>query len=327
MWRGRTVTVHRAGVAVSVVVVGAGVAGTACARALVDSKVAVRVLERGHVPGGRMASKRYGDRRADIGAGYFTVSDDRFAAVVAQWREAGLAREWTDTLAVHDGSGWSSTTGPARWAAPGGLRSLVEHLASGLDVRVRSAVEWVEPGPRVDGTAVDAVVLAMPGPQAARLLDPRLTAVRDAVDGQGWRPALVATLEYPDRSWEDFKGVFVNDHPVLRAVFDDGSRRGDGAPVLVAHTGHEFAESFVADAPEAAADIEGAVRELLTLPAAARVHVHRWTFATPTTPNPAPFFLGDDLVGVAGDAWGSPKVETAWLSGTLLGRALAEKLA
>ena len=33
------------------------------------------------------------------------------------------------------------------------------------------------------------------------------------------------------------------------------------------------------------------------------------------------------LVGVCGDGWGpSPKVETAWLSGTRLGRALAQRL-
>lgn len=309
------------GVAVRVVVVGAGIAGVACARALADSGVVVRVLERGRVVGGRMATRRYDGRRADIGAGYFTVSDARFAAVVARWRDAGLAREWTDTLTVHSPSGWSTTAEPMRWAAPGGLRSLVVDLARGLDVRVESEVEWVEPGPRVDGARTDAVVLAMPGPQALRVLDPRSRAVRAAAEGQGWQPSLVATLRFPKRTW-DFPGVFVNGNPVLRAIFDDGSRRGDNAPVLVAHTVAAFAEGFVADPTDAADDIEAAVRELIDLPPATSRAVHRWTYAIPGTPNPAPFFFGEEMIGIAGDAWGLPRVETAWLSGTLLAEAL-----
>ncbi|MFT7840558.1 FAD-dependent oxidoreductase [Saccharothrix sp. BKS2] len=309
-----------------VVVVGAGIAGLACARALLDAGVDVGVVERSRVVGGRMATKRYDGRRADIGAGYFTVSDPRFATVARRWREAGLAREWTDTFAVHSGDEVSRTTGPVRWAASSGLRSLVEELASELDVVTSRAVEWIEPGPRVDGTAVDAVALAMPGPQAARLLDPRLRGTWAAADGQVWLPSLVATLVYEERTWTEFHGAFVNDHPVLTTLFDDGSRRGDGAPVLVAHTGDAFAERYVADALAAGEEIEAAVRELLGLPAAVGVHVHRWTFARPSEEGQAPFHLDDGMVGIAGDAWGVPRVQTAWLSGTSLGEAIAARL-
>ncbi|GAA1342788.1 FAD-dependent oxidoreductase [Saccharothrix algeriensis] len=309
-----------------VTVVGAGIAGVACARALHTAGVTVRVLERGRVCGGRMATKQYGGRRADIGAGYFTASSPRFAAVVEGWRDAGLAREWTDTFAVHSAGGRGTTTGPVRWAAPGGLRSLVERLAVGLDVRTGHQVEWVEPGPRVDGTAADAVVLAMPGPQAARLLDPRLGGTRHAAQRQDWLPTLVATLRHEERQW-DFRGAFVNDHPVLSTVFDDGTRRGDGAPVLVAHTTAEFAEPFSADPGAAAGEVEEAVRRLLGLPRpAVRVDVHRWTFARPSAPGSAPFHFGADRIGIAGDAWGTPKVETAWLSGTLLGEEIVAEL-
>ncbi|MEU4807514.1 FAD-dependent oxidoreductase [Actinosynnema sp. NPDC023587] len=309
-----------------VTVVGAGIAGVACARALVDAGVTVRVLERSHVCGGRMATKRYDGRRADIGAGYLTVSSPRFAAVVGRWRDAGLARPWTSTMAVHSPSGWSTTTGPERWAAPGGLRSLVEDLAAGLDLRTGHAAEWVDPGPRVDGVPADAVVLAMPGPQAVRLVHPGLNRTARAALNRAWLSSLVATLAFDRRGW-DFAGAFVNEHPVLTTVFDDGSRRGDDAPVLVAHTTTEFADQFVADAAAAAEDVESAVRELLDLPAALSVNVHRWTFARPAEPGHAPFHYGPERVGIAGDAWGTPKVETAWLSGTLLAEAILADLA
>lgn len=55
-------------------------------------------------------------------------------------------------------------------------------------------------------------------------------------------------------------------------------------------------------------------------------HAHRWTHASPAAARDEPFGLDDDLVGLCGDGWGAPKVETAWRSGTLLGRAVAARL-
>jgi renalase len=312
---------------VSVVVVGAGLAGVACAKALSEAGVDVRVLERDRVCGGRMATKCYDGRRTDIGAAYFTVQDNDFSAVVDEWRSAGLAREWTDTLVVHDPDGRNTTTGPMRWAAPGGLRSLVEHLAAGLAVTTGHLVERVERGPLVNGEPADAVVLAMPGPSALRLLHPDLRQARNAVHDQVWAPALAATLQYPSRDWPDFRAAFVNDHPVLQSVCDDGSRRGDDAAVLVAHTTAAFAEHFAGDPSAAGDDIRTAVAQVFGIPQRpTTVHVHRWTFARPTEAGSRQFHLDDQRIGIAGDAWGSPRVETAWTSGTALGRELANLL-
>ncbi len=70
-----------------VVVVGAGIAGAACARELAAAGVPVRVVDRGHRPGGRMASRRLSERPVDLGASYLTVSGPDFAAVVAEFGE------------------------------------------------------------------------------------------------------------------------------------------------------------------------------------------------------------------------------------------------
>ena len=68
-------------------------------------------------------------RPVDLGAAYFTVRDAGFAAVVEGWRARGPARPWTDTLAVLEGGARGAAPGPMRWAAPGGLGSLVADLA------------------------------------------------------------------------------------------------------------------------------------------------------------------------------------------------------
>ncbi|MDO3685187.1 NAD(P)/FAD-dependent oxidoreductase [Micromonospora sp. C28ISP2-4] len=310
------------------VVVGAGIAGVACATELARAGVLVRMRERARVTGGRMASKRFDGRPADLGAAYFTVDDWDFAAVVDRWRAAGLAREWTDTLVAYGPGGREQVTGPMRWAAPRGLRSLVEHLAGDLPVTHDRPVTTVEPGPRVDGSEAEAVVLAMPGPQAALLLDPALAEATRAVAAQRWSPALSGVLHFPARRWPDFRGAFVNDHPVLSLVCDDGDRRGDGAPVLVAHTTAEFAAGHLPQPAAARPAIEQAVRDLLALPEpAVSAHVHRWKYATPAAhAGSATFHLDGDGIGLAGDAFGRPRVQTAWRSGRDLGRALAARL-
>ena len=206
-----------------VVVVGAGLAGIAAARTLRAAGVEVRVLDRGHRVGGRMASRRYGDRVADIGASYFTVSDPAFEAVVEDWRRRGLARGWTDTFAVSAGGALSAKTGPLRWAAPGGLRSLVEDLAVGLDVREQT-VTRIGPGPTVDDEPAAAVLLAMPDPQARRLLDDSFEAERAALDDP-FEPVLALTARWSERRWPDVDGVFVSENPVLTWIADDGRRR------------------------------------------------------------------------------------------------------
>ncbi len=310
-----------------VVVVGAGIAGVACARELVRAGVPVQVRERGRVAGGRMASKRFDGRPADLGAAYFTVSDPGFAEVVEGWRSAGLVREWTDTFVSYGAQGRREVSGPMRWAAPRGLRSVVEHLARDLPVTVNRLVLGVEPGPAVDGRPCAAAVLAMPGPQAALLLDPALGAATRAVRAQEWLPALAVVLRFPGRRWPPFRGAFVNDHPVLALVCDDGDRRGDDAPVLVAHTTPGFAAGHLLQPTAAGPAVEEAVRDLLALPEPAEdVHVHRWTYAKPAAAGTGTYHLDADGVGLAGDAFGTPRVQTAWRSGHDLARALLRDL-
>ena len=183
----------------TVAVVGAGLSGAACARVLEQAGVRVEVHERAHAPGGRMASPRLPDartvpagsseRRVDLGASYFTARDEEFHALVDCWAERGLARPWTSSFHVATPSGGlgERKSGPLRWGSPVGLRALVEDLLLGVDVHLASPVQHVGPGPVLDGRPYDAVVLALPDPQAEPLLDASLEAERAAVADRGGR--------------------------------------------------------------------------------------------------------------------------------------------
>ncbi|AGL17547.1 amine oxidase [Actinoplanes sp. N902-109] len=287
--------------------VGAGVAGLACARELSAGGAGVRVVERGRVVGGRLASRRFDGRYADLGAAYFVADDPAFQELAGQWQQRGLARPWTDTFRVVPGE---PASGPMRWAAPGGLRSLAEDLAQGLDISLRTELTSLPPG--------TTTVLAMPGPQAVRLGLP--AALDRAARAQTWEPVIAVVLTYGERGWPDFHGAFVNDHPVLATVCDDGDRRGDGAPVLVAHTTPAFARQHLDDPQRAAPAVAEAVGTLFGLTEAPRTHAHRWTFAQPRPQDGQ--FVQEGGIFLAGDVFGKPRVQTAWQSGRAVARAI-----
>jgi renalase len=310
-------------------VVGAGISGVACARVLAAAGVPVRVVDRGRRPGGRMGGRTLTGRPVDLGASYLTASDGSpFAAVVQDWVQRGLAHQWTDTFAVAGPDGVErTTTGPLRYGTPGGLRSLVVDLAHGLAVEQERTVTSVAAGPTVDGAPAAAVVLAVPDPQAARVLD-GATRVAADLDPGSWQPALAVALGWPTRRWAaDLHGAFVHDHPSVEWLADDGDRRGDGAPVLVAHTTAAFAARHLDDPGAAGPEVATAVRRLLGIDEEPSwTHVHRWTHARPGAPREAAFAL-EQGIGLCGDGWSAPaRVESAWRSGNALGSALAAAL-
>lgn len=312
-----------------IIVVGAGISGVACARVLAEAGLPVTVVDRGRRIGGRMASRELMERPVDTGAQYFTVTDDRFARVVADLEAAGITRPWTDTFTVLS-SGVEPTPkqGPVRWGAPAGMRSVVEALASGLEVR-EGAVEAVTAdaeGLRVDGTPASAVVLAMPDGQAKRLLGEGLSSLTADLTRE-WEPVLALTAWWPTRVW-DLDGAFVNGDPTLAWIADDGSRRGDGAPVLVAHSTPAFAAPHVPEPQAALPAMLAALQRVLGISSPpSGTHLQRWSMARPTGSRDEPFLLTPAGLGLCGDGWGPvSKVEGAFLSGAALGDALVTRL-
>ncbi len=324
-------------------VVGAGISGVACATAMAEAGVIPLVVDRGRAVGGRMASRTLRDtgtsfdgRVVDIGASYFTVSTPAFRSVVDDWVARDLARAWTDSFHVAGSDGIEAVrTGPIRYAAKAGLRSLIVDAASRLpDVWSSIDVASItadENSLIVDGERRSAVALCMPNAQAHRLIDASLMSpeLDAALTGITYEPVIAVTAVFDEQCWDDFDGMFVNDDPVLTWIANDGSRRGDEAPVLVAHVNPVLAARHLGDPASVLPLVLATMRRILSLTAQPTwVDAHRWTFAKPMAAHREPFHLeGGRLLGLAGDAWADgPKVETAWLSGHLLGGELARRL-
>ena len=320
-------------------VIGAGISGVACATRLLDQGHEVHVFDRGRRLGGRMASRTLRDtntafdgRVVDYGASYFTVSTSEFLAALAPLLASGIVREWTDTFHVAEPEGIIGVkTGPMRYAAPGGLRTVVEALAepvpasaftlptevATVDVAASSCV--------IDGQEFEATAICVPVPQAGKFIDANFLPPRVNV----WEPVIAVTMVFASRTWEELDGVFVNDDPVITWIADDGSRRGDGAPVLVAHVNPVLAAGHLQDPPAVIPFAIAAVRKVLGISEYPEwAWAHRWSLAKPL-PVPGPpdvprsWMHPDYRLGFAGDAFSAePRVEAAWLSGTELGDLL-----
>jgi renalase len=326
-----------------VIVIGGGISGVACARRLHAAGRPVRLLERERRLGGRLAvrNEQVNGRvhPVDIGAPYFTVTELRFAALATELESAGLVRTWTDTFTLAGLNGRTGdTTGPQRWSSTHGLPAVVEALADeGLDVQLEveaTRVEYDESTglPSVNGEPAAAVVLAMPDPQAARLL-PADLADRLGVRERTWSPVFTVWAGWPRRWWQAFDGIFVADSAVLSWVADSGRSRGDGAAVLVAHTTPEFAARHFAGSFDPASVIESVLAELRhviggPVPPPEWERVHHWSLASARETHPEPFrLLTDRPIGICGDAWGPrSRVEQAWSSGDGLAGELIRRL-
>ena len=171
-------------------VIGAGIAGLACARTLLQAGHDVTLLEAAGAPGGRMTTCDSPFGGFDCGAQYFTVRDARLAQAL-EATAPQLARRWSaSAVRVLDEHGRlleaAPTPSEAHWVAAPAMAALpqrwAEPLAAAGRLRLNTPVQRLERvGPHwqvhtgAAGTPAatlgfDAVICALPAPVARKLL-------------------------------------------------------------------------------------------------------------------------------------------------------------
>jgi hypothetical protein len=314
-----------------VAVIGAGIAGLSCATVLHRAGLSTAVFDKSRGPGGRMSTRRGGDWQCDHGAQYFTAREADFRAEVGRWLQAGVAAAWTPRLQVI-GAGESSRTpdssverfvGVPRMTAPARL------MAADLSLRAQTHIDRIE---RVGGgwrlrsvehggvdPCFDAVVLALPAPQAAPLLEHAAPEMAAFAAGARMRGCWALMLRFKARVDMPFDAAFVNDGP-LRWIARDSSKPGrDGPETWLLHADAEWSESRL---QQAADDVAAEMlREFARLgaPAPQACTAHRWRYAdaAPATEQGCAWD-SERSIGLCGDWLNGGRVEGAWRSGRLL---------
>lgn len=130
-----------------IAVVGAGIAGLACARTLAQAGHAVTLLEKRPTPGGRTASWDTPFGSFDSGAQYFTVRDPRFERALAATRVD--RKPWSaNAVRVLD---------PHGRVAEAALPSLEPHWV-GVPAMDALAAQWLQPLAAAGGAQMQARV-------------------------------------------------------------------------------------------------------------------------------------------------------------------------
>jgi len=328
----------------SAAVIGAGIAGLACARALADAGWRVRVFEKSRGPGGRSATRRSDSGSFDHGAQYFTVRDATFGRTVAAWAADAVVAPWSARVVRLEGSRATPIDAAARERQVGvpGMSALGRALSRGLDLAfectiVRAARDpagWrldaaCAPGPAPRGLPErwDWLVCAAPSPQSAALLAevPSLAADVAARTMVPCWALMVDFQPHPDTGWD---AAFVDDPRVAWAA-REASRPGRPPGFRwVVHATSAWSRDHLEDDPaHAATRLLEAFRERsgITAPAPA-VRAHRWRYARPDDALPTlperSLLDAAARAGACGDWAGGGRIEDAWLSG----RALAARV-
>ncbi len=268
-----------------------------------------------------------GGARADHGAQFFTARSNAFGETIARWVAEEVAWEWC--------RGFGADDGHPRYAAINGMAALARHVALGLDVRTSVKVDsvrrrgsgWVVGWSGGHGTLpgsleADAVLLTAPVPQSSALVGDHL----DLPD-LTYTPTISLMVALAGRSGVPAPGgVQVDSDPTWSWIGDNQAKGTSSSPAVTLHTRPDVAlarwdddrETLTSDLLMAASPWLGPVEVLAA-------SLHRWRYATPVDPHPDRCLASDDghLV-IAGDAFGGPRVEGAFLSGLAAAEAIVE---
>ena len=311
-----------------VVVVGAGIAGLMAAQSLSNSGHDVVVVDKGRSPGGRLATRRIDDATLDHGAQFFTVRDSLFESHVAEWIASGVITEWC--------RGFDATTqnndGYSRYRGVHGMTDIAKHLAQGLDVRCNTLAFSIARGAtskwqlKIDDGSVldaDAILVTCPLPQAYALLVTAGIELPESMLRTEYDRTICLLAVLNQSSAVANPGGLQNPDETFSFIADNAIKGISSATALTMHANPQFSlehwDTSTDDVQRLLLERAGPWIGDATVITS---QIKKWRLATPLTIWPERYWANDMIV-LAGDAFGGPKIEGAALSGLSAANYLA----
>lgn len=339
-----------------VAVIGAGIAGLACARTLAQAGCEVTVFEKSRGFGGRMACRQTAFGTHDHGAQYFTVRDKRFDAALGI--TPGLCTPWSaNGVRVLDPLGRVVEAAPSptesRWVPAPGMNALAAAWAQPLEMSGRvhrqakvlrierdalDARRWQLQVEQTEGAAdeaavhagFDRVMLAIPAPQVTDLLRASGIApkLQQAVAKVRMAPCWTLMLAFPQAgstalgpSWN----AASSSHHRIAWLARESSKPGRG-PVerWTVQASADWSQEHLQDDPQrVSAKLLKGFAEITGIRAEpGATQVQRWLYAKTLTPLGKSHLWDKSLgLGLAGDWCLGQRVEDGFVSGLELALA------
>lgn len=339
-------------------VVGAGLAGIACARTLVQAGHQVTVFEKSDRVGGRTATHETTFGSFDAGAQYFTVRDERFAQALAT--VPGVCRPWSaNAVRVLDAAGRVAAASrpphEAHWVACPGMESLASAWAQPLqqagrlhtDARVvcieRDRLQpqgWQVCTESADGAqhvvaGFDAVLLAQPATPARALLvsSDLYTPLTDDLASVSIAPCWTLMLAFPQAvrpglttlgpQWSAARSTH---HRIAWLARESSKPQRNSLERWTVQASPAWSEEHLEDnATRVQAKLLKAFSEVTGIRAEpSHAEVRRWRYAQTTQPlGRSHLWDADANLGACGDWCLGHRLEDAFISGLELALAVA----
>ncbi|BCB02422.1 NAD(P)/FAD-dependent oxidoreductase [Bacillus sp. KH172YL63] len=312
-----------------VIVIGGGLSGIMAARTLMEKGVTdILIVEKGRSVGGRLATRRIGNGKADHGAQFFTVRSHELQHDTEKWLEAGWVKKWFGTPYP-------------RYTSVNGMNGLAKHLAQPLPVRLNTKVTAIRDGDGPleveieDGRVMSAehCIVTVPAPQASSLL----AEIGDA-STVSFAPCFVGMFTFDGASSIPAPGHLDGELPDGVERVADHFQKGisDTVTVGVYMTGGWSQENERRTDQDILASIQTvAERYLEDGSRVSGAELKRWTYAEAKSVVNKPFIEtgGARRILLCGDAFlrendqaGRTRFESAYLSGISAGERVARKL-
>ena len=322
----------------TIAIIGAGIAGAACAAALAEQGEQVVVFEKGRRAGGRMSSKRTEHGYLDLGAQYFTARDPAFQAQCQQWLSSGIVTHWYGRLAQATADGLQvSPDETLRYIGMPSMQAPVTRLLGNVDVSLGRQIDnilfdgqlWQLQSNGVSAGRFNKLILAIPQQQAAALLSPALLSnpeLSQIFALPALLPCWAVNVQLEQPLWP-YDGIFFKQDSQLSWAARQGSKPGRcNAGHWLLHFTAAFSQQHLeADGDTIAQHAMQALQRLTDKTVAGQVsHYHRWRFAqqNPDYPVQGAVHLPELALGLAGDWLNGGRVENAWLSGRQLAQSI-----
>jgi predicted NAD/FAD-dependent oxidoreductase len=318
---------------VRIAVIGAGVAGLACAAELARADAQVTVFERSRGLGGRLATRRNGAFAFDHGAQFITARSRpflRFAEIAAR---AGVLSTWKPRV-LEDGRPLGEPFEDWMVGVPG-MSTMVRPLSRGIDLQTGVSVHELLQGQRGWELQTDsgrqnevfsAVVVAVPAPQAISLLGHHGRAFRH-LTGVRMAPCWAAMFAFEQPLDLGAEALRWTQGPLTWAACNSSKLgRADEPQTWVVHASPQWSrEHLEADARDSVQLLLGefALAVGRDLPPPAHLEAHRWRHALVEQPLGLPCLVDEEIAaGACGDWCIAPRVEAAFESGRTLAQSV-----
>ena len=309
-------------------------AGLTAARYLAQQGWDVTVLDKGRGVGGRLATRRIDQARADHGAQYFSAQSHDFKQFVDGLMAKGLITKWQPVV---DTGRTDELHTQSYYIGADGMSAIAKEMARGLTVCTNEKVVKIQ----VDATQwhveteagtsyrADTLICTVPAPQALELWQQSNLALdltdQAALSSIVYEPCLAVMVTMNQPSKIPAPGAIAYATGDLNWVVDNQQKGISTEPSATIHASAAFSQKHYND------DLQGVAKLLVDqltkwIPAdtITAMQIHRWRYSVANNRYPKPFLaaqatlpllFGDDGFGDDNYSGRQQSVERAFISG------------